>query len=81
MYFAVRPQDGHLPPTAEQGQEARLTRIRDAEEGRASAAHEPFNLGIGRHDRFDFQPEATGDQYQPLAERFMAVLPQTLWRG
>jgi hypothetical protein len=62
MYFAVRPQDGHLPPTAEQGQEARLTRIRDAEEGRTSAAHEPPDLVIGHHERFDLQTEAAGGQ-------------------
>ena len=80
MYFAVRPQDGHLPPTAEQGEEARLARTRDAEEGRTGTAHEPLDLGIGCHDRFDFQTEAAGSQCQPPAEGLIAVLSQVLWR-
>ena len=81
MYFAVRPQDGHLPPTAEQGEEARLTRARDTEEGRTGAAHEPLDLAIGRHNRFDLQTEAAGGQYQPPAEGLIAVLFQARWRG
>jgi hypothetical protein len=58
MYFAVRPQDGHLPPTTEQGEEVWLARTRDAEEGWTSTAHEPLDLGIRYHDRFDVQTEA-----------------------
>jgi hypothetical protein len=53
MYFAIRPQDGHLPPATEQGEEVRLARTRDAEEGRTGTAHEPLDLGIGCYDGFD----------------------------
>src|SRR5262245_46649848 len=78
MYFAIRPQDGRLPPPTEQGEEVRLARTRDTEEGRTGTAHEPLDLGIGCHDRFDVQTEAAGSQCQPPAEGLIAVLSQVL---